>query len=155
MASLNKVLFMGNTGKEPEVRYLPDGTAVATVSLAVTEKRKDKAGNKVEETEWINLKFFGRLAEIVEQYVPKGQTIYVEGKLTTEKWEDKNKVKQYKTVIVCSEMQLLGGKPRDAAQSAPKSSTQPASKGDGAGEKPAGAGQPRLSDADFDDSIPY
>ena len=113
MASLNKVQLIGNVGRDPEIRYLPSGDPVANVTLATSERYKDKAGEKQERTEWHRLVFFGKLAEIVEKYVTKGNPIYVEGQIRTSEYE-KNGEKRYSTEIVVREMQLLGGRKEDA-----------------------------------------
>ncbi|MDP2762203.1 MAG: single-stranded DNA-binding protein [Sideroxyarcus sp.] len=105
---LNKVQLIGRLGKEPDLRYMPNSDAVANVSLATTESWKDKEGQKQEKTEWHNLVFFRGLAEVVGEYLKKGSLIYVEGKLTTEKYE-KNGEDRYVTKIVVSEMKMLGG----------------------------------------------
>lgn len=110
MASLNKVMLIGRTGKEPEVRYSTSGAAIANVSIATDESYKDKSGEKVEKTEWHNLVFFNRTAEVVGEYVTKGMMLFVEGKLQTRKWQDKDGNDRYSTEIVCDRMQMLGSK---------------------------------------------
>lgn len=110
MASLNKVMLIGNAGKDPEIRYTADGKAVASLSLATSEKWKDKGGEWQEKTEWHNLTFWGKLAEICGEYVVKGKTIYVEGRLETRKWQDNSGNDRYTTGIVCDKMQMLGSK---------------------------------------------
>lgn len=111
MASVNKVILIGNCGRDPEVRYLPSGSAVANVSIATTSKRKDKtSGESIEETQWHRVTFFDRLAEIVGEYVKKGRPIYVEGRLVYRKYTDKDGVEKSATDIVATEMQLLGGR---------------------------------------------
>ena len=112
---INKVILVGTVGKDPEVRYSQAGSANVTLSLATNESWKDKNGEKQERTEWHRLKFFGKLAEIVDEYVKKGQTLYVEGSLRTDKYTDKQGVERYTTDIIASEMQMLGGK-REAEQ---------------------------------------
>lgn len=109
MASLNKVELIGNLGKDPELRYMPSGDAVANVSIATTEKWKDKEGNKKESTEWHRVVFFGKLAEVVGEYLKKGSQIYVEGRLKTRKWQNKDGVDQYTTEINADTMLMLGG----------------------------------------------
>ena len=112
MATLNKVQLIGNLGRDPETRYTPNGTAVCTVSLATTNAWTDKqSGDRVEESEWHRVVFFGRLAEIVAEYMRKGRPLYVEGRLRTRKWQDKEGRDLYTTEIVASEMQMLGTKP--------------------------------------------
>jgi len=122
---LNKVQLIGRTGKEPEVRHMTSGDAVANISLATTESWKDKAGDKQEKTEWHNLVFYRGLAEVVAEYVKKGALIYIEGKLTTEKYE-KDGVDHYTTKIVVSEMKMLGG--NNKADHEEHSSAAPAGK---------------------------
>ena len=142
MASVNKVIIVGNLGKDPELRSFPDGSPVCNISVACTEKYKDKQGEQKEVTEWVNVVFFGKLAEIAGDYLRKGSSVYVEGKLKTEKYTDKNTgVEKYSTKVIGSTMQMLGGKP----------STE-----QGAGSKPlnqgAGTG---VNLADLDSDIPF
>ena len=112
MASLNKVQLIGNLGRDPETRYAPDGTPFTTISLATTDRWKDKdTGDKKELTEWHRVVFSGRLAEIAKEYLREGRSIYVEGKLRTRKWQDKDGVDRYTTEIRADEMQMLGNKP--------------------------------------------
>lgn len=106
---LNKVLLIGNLGKDPEFKYTPGGQAVATFSLATTEKFSDKGGQRQERTEWHNIVAWGKTAELVNQYLKKGRTVYIEGRLTTRSWDDKDGVKKYKTEIVASSVLFLGG----------------------------------------------
>jgi len=110
MASVNKVILVGNLGKDPEVRYTTNGEAVASVTLATTDKWKDKQGQLQEKTEWHNLSFFGRQAEIAGEYLRKGSPIYVEGRISTDKWQDKEGKDRYTTKIIVQQMQMLGGK---------------------------------------------
>ena len=108
---INKVILIGNLGNDPETRYTAGGAAVANVSLATTDSWKDKeTGEQQDRTEWHRLVFFGRLAEIVSEYLPKGSQIYVEGRLQTRKWQDKDGNDRYTTEIVANEMQMLGGR---------------------------------------------
>ena len=109
MASVNKVILVGNTGRDPEVRYMPNGEAVANFSIATTENWKDKAGVKQEKTEWHNIVMYRKLAEIAGEYLKKGKPVYIEGKLQTRKWE-KDGVTRYSTEIIADSMQLLGNK---------------------------------------------
>ena len=114
MASVNKVITVGNLGKDPEQRSFPDGSPVTNISVACTEKYKDKQGEQKEVTEWVNVVFFGKLAEIAGDYLKKGSSVYVEGKLKTEKYTDKNTgVEKYSTKVIGSTMQMLGGKPSE------------------------------------------
>ena len=118
MASLNKAQLIGNLGRDPELRYTPNGTAVCNVSLATTNGWNDKqSGDRVEETEWHRVVFFGRLAEIVSEHLKKGRALFVEGRLRTRKWQDKEGRDQYATEIVASDMQMLGSRPDDAKPS--------------------------------------
>jgi single-strand DNA-binding protein len=111
MASINKVIIIGNLGRDPEVRYTPNGAAVCNVSVATTRNWKDKnSGDKVEETEWHRVVFYDRLAEIAGEYLKKGRSVYVEGRLKTRKWQDKDGKDNYTTEIVAEQMQLLGGR---------------------------------------------
>lgn len=110
MASVNKVILVGNLGKDPEIRYMPSGEPVANVTIATSSKYKSKTGELVEETEWHRVTFFGKLAEIVGQYLKKGRPIYVEGRLKTRKYTDKDGVEKYTTDIIANEMQMLGGR---------------------------------------------
>lgn len=110
MASLNKVMLIGNLGKDPEVRYTAGGTAVASFSLATTEKFKGKDGNWEEKTEWHNITLWARLAEIAGEYLSKGKTVYIEGRLQTRKWTDKEGKDRYTTEIVGEKMQMLSSK---------------------------------------------
>lgn len=108
MASINKVIIIGNLGRDPETRYLPDGGAVTNISVATTEVWKDKSGEKQERTEWHRVAFFGRLAEIAGEYLKKGSPVYVEGSLRTRKWQDKDGQDRYTTEIIASDMKMLG-----------------------------------------------
>ncbi len=143
---VNKVILVGNCGKDPETRYMPSGGAVTSITLATTESWKDKqTGDKQERTEWHNVTFFGRLAEIAGEYLKKGSQVYVEGSLRTEKWQDKNGQDRYTTKIIASEMQMLGGRPGGGDfNSAPMQQSQP---------QPAN--QPAPVDDSFDDDIPF
>lgn len=122
MASINKVILIGNAGKDPELRYTPSGAAICNVSLATSRSWKDKtSGEKVEETEWHRAVFYDKLAEIVGEYVKKGKPLYVEGRLKTRKWQDKEGRDVYTTEVIAEQMQLLGGREEAAppARSAP------------------------------------
>lgn len=130
---VNKAILIGRLGKDPEVRYMTDGGAVASCSIATTEKWTDKAtGEKKEKTEWHNLVFYRKLGEIAGEYLKKGSEIYVEGKLTTEKWTDKNNVERYTTKITVNDLQMLGSK--SVATSTEKTTTP---------------------SAEFDDDVPF
>ena len=143
---VNKVILVGNLGRDPEVRYMPSGNAVANVTLATTESWKDKqTGEKQERTEWHNVVFYSRLAEIAGEYLKKGSQVYVEGSLRTRKWQDKNGNDRYTTEIIASEMQMLGGRSGStgyAGDAKPPMAEQSASS--------AGSAPP-----DFDDDIPF
>ena len=140
MASVNKVIIVGNLGKDPEVRYLPDGASITGISVATTETWKDKAGEKREKTEWHRISFFGKLAEIAGEYLKKGSQVYVEGRLQTRKWQDKDGNDRYTTEIVGDRMQMLGGKRE-----------QETSRDQVRAESPAQSG----AFGDFPDDIPF
>jgi single-strand DNA-binding protein len=111
MASVNKVIIVGNLGRDPETRYMPNGEAVTNIAVATTESWKDKnTGEKKELTEWHRITFYRKLAEIAGQYLKKGSQIYVEGRLQTRKWQDKEGVERYTTEIIADTMQMLGGR---------------------------------------------
>jgi single-strand DNA-binding protein len=163
MASVNKVILIGNLGRDPEVRYLPSGDAVANLNLATTEKWKDKNGEQQEQTEWHRVAFFGRQAEICGEYLKKGSSVYVEGRLQTRKWTDKDGVERYSTEIRGERMQMLGGRGatgsgeppgRDPMEREPTArEPAPSAAGPGAG-KPAMSKKPGNFD-DLDDDIPF
>lgn len=121
MASVNKVILIGNLGKDPETRYMQNGDAVTSIALATTDTWKDKNGEKQEKTEWHRVTFYRKLAEIVGEYLKKGRSVYVEGRLETKKWTDKNGVERYTTEIIATDMKMLGGKPGGDAASTPSS----------------------------------
>src|ERR1700739_4133862 len=111
MASVNKVILVGNLGADPEVRYLPSGDAVANIRLATTDRYKDKTSGEMKEaTEWHRVSFFGRLAEIVNEYLKKGSSVYIEGRIRTRKWQAQDGTDRYSTEIVADQMQMLGGR---------------------------------------------
>jgi|SRR5688500_17184371 len=141
MASLNKVTLIGNLGKDPETRYMPNGDAVTNVTLATTETWKDKSGEKQEKTEWHRVTFYRRIAEVVQEYVKKGQQIYVEGRLETRKWTDKAGVERYTTEIIASEMKMLGKPGGNSGQE------------QGPRSQPSKAPENEFSD--MDDDIPF
>ena len=110
MASVNKVIIVGNLGRDPEMRYMPSGDAIANIAVATSYKAKGRDGSEAKEyTEWHRISFFGRLAEIVGQYLTKGSSIYVEGRLQTRKYTDKDGIERYATEIIAENMQMLGG----------------------------------------------
>jgi single-strand DNA-binding protein len=128
MASVNKVILIGNLGKDPETRYAPSGDAICNITIATTDTWRDKAtGEKREATEWHRVGFFGKLAEIAGQYLRKGSQVYIEGSLRTQKWTDKENIERYTTEIRANVMKMLGGKPEgDRQQSEPQQRSQPA-----------------------------
>ena len=157
MASVNKVILIGNLGRDPEVRYTADGAAIANISLATTDTWKDKSGEKQERTEWHRVAFFGKLAEIVGEYCKKGGQIYVEGRLQTRKWQDKEGQERYTTEIVADRMQLLGGR-GGGGSSAEYSESGAAPQRAPASSAPSGGGSGAKSGGkfdDFDDDIPF
>jgi single-strand DNA-binding protein len=117
MASVNKVILIGNLGADPETRYLPSGDAVTNIRIATTDTWKDKSGEKQEHTEWHRVAFFGKTAEIAGEYLKKGSPVYVEGRIRTRKWQDKEGQERYSTEIVGDRMQLLGGRGGGGAES--------------------------------------
>lgn len=110
MASICKVIIIGHLGRDPESRYMPSGEQVTSISVATTESWKDKSGNKQEQTEWHRISFFGKLAEIAGQYLKKGSQVYVEGRIRTRKYTDRDGIERYATEIIGDRMQMLGGK---------------------------------------------
>lgn len=140
MASVNKVIIIGHVGRDPETRYMPSGDAVTNLSLATTDKYKDKqSGEQKEATEWHRIAFFGKLAEIAGQYLKKGSQCYIEGKLRTRKFTDANGIEKYSTEIVAESMKMLGGKPSEA----------------GAGGHPTNQGAGSGGIEDLDENIPF
>ena len=157
MASVNKVILLGNLGADPEVRYMTNGDAVATIRLATTESWKDKnTGEKKEITEWHRVVFYRRLAEIVEKYLKKGSAVYIEGRIRTRKWQDKEGQERYTTEIEANEMQMLGGRQGASstggeAEFGGSMPSQPAPAASGA--RPAPAKKDPFGD--MDDDIPF
>ena len=155
MASVNKVILVGNLGRDPETRYNPEGGAITNVSVATTDTWKDKAsGEKQERTEWHRVVFFSRLAEIAGEYLKKGSQVYIEGSLRTRKWTDKEGQERHTTEIVADRMQMLGsrsGQGDAAGRERSAEAREPAAAGEGkaAAKKPAG------QFADMDDDIPF
>lgn len=166
MASVNKVILIGNLGKDPEVRYMPSGDAIANINIATTESYKDREGVKQERTEWHRVVFFGKLAEIVGQYLKKGRPVYVEGRIQTKKWQDKNGQDRYTTEIIATDMKMLGsrgdsgsdasfapeeGEPQSRPAARPSSSTSSAQSA-----SPSRSTQSSGPDhGGFDDDIPF
>lgn len=147
---VNKVILVGNLGRDPEVRYSPSGAAIANVTIATSEGWKDKqTGEMQERTEWHRIVFFSRLAEIAGEYLRKGSQIYIEGRLQTRKWQDKDGQDRYTTEIVANEMQMLGGRGASSGQTAESPSQVNQS-------RPAADNKPAANDFDdFDDDIPF
>jgi single-strand DNA-binding protein len=167
MASVNKVILIGNLGRDPEVRYLPSGAAVCNLRLATTRSWKNKdSGERQEETEWHTVSLFDRQAEIAGEYLKKGRSVYIEGRLRTRKWTDKEGQERYSTEVVAENMVLLGGREGGGmgggmgaddggAPSAPQGarSAAPAARGAAPAGKPAGKGSTGFDD--MDDDIPF
>ena len=156
MASVNKVILIGNLGRDPETRYMPDGGAITNISIATTENWKDKNGEKQEKTEWHRVAFFGKLAEIAGEYLKKGSQVYVEGRLQTRKWQDKDGQDKYTTEIVANVMQMLGSR-QGMGGGAPD---RDAGGGEASGSRPSAASKPAAKAAggkfdDFEDDIPF
>lgn len=155
MASVNKAILIGNLGKDPEVRYMPSGEAIANITLATTDTWKDKSGEKQEKTEWHRVSFFGRQAEVVGEYLKKGSQIYVEGRIQTRKWQDKEGQDRYTTEIVADRMQMLGGK-SSGSGSFEVVENKPAASSSGSAAAPAKAAPTAKNSFDnFDDDIPF
>jgi single-strand DNA-binding protein len=152
MASVNKVILVGNLGKDPDSRYLPDGGAVCNFSVATTDKWKDKSGEQQERTEWHRVSAFSKLAEICGEYLKKGSQVYIEGRLQTRKWQDKDGHERYTTEIVADRMQMLGSRAGGTESTArePKSAAGGTGGGTNAASKKGGA-----SFDDMDDDIPF
>lgn len=155
MASVNKAILIGNLGKDPEVRYMPSGEAIANITLATTDTWKDKSGEKQERTEWHRVSFFGRQAEVVGEYLKKGSQIYVEGRIQTRKWQDKEGQDRYTTEIVADRMQMLGSK-SSGGSSFEVVENRPAAASSGGAAAPAKAAPAAKGSFDnFDDDIPF
>jgi len=161
---INKVILVGNLGRDPEMRYTPSGSAVANLALATSESWKDKqTGENQERTEWHRIVMFNRLAEIAGEYLKKGSKVYIEGKLQTRKWQDKEGQDRYTTEIVGNEMQMLdsrggggmGGGMDNFDQSAPSPQRQQAPQSQTAPAQAAQATQAKGAFDDFDDDIPF
>ena len=152
MASVNKVILVGNLGRDPETRDMPDGGASTNISIATTSSWKDKSGEKQEATEWHRVAFFGKLAEIAGEYLVKGSQVYIEGRLRARKWQDKDGVEKYTTEILADSMQMLGSRPGgdSGERSAP---ARPPATAPNAAAPAAGAGTKKFDD--MDDDIPF
>ncbi|KQZ26367.1 single-stranded DNA-binding protein [Duganella sp. Root1480D1] len=167
MASVNKVIIVGNLGRDPEIRYMPSGDAIANIAVATSYRSKDRnTGEQKELTEWHRISFFGRLAEIVGQYLKKGSSVYVEGRLQTRKYTDKDGIEKYATDIIAENMQMLGGRgdgagmgggmgggddmgyDAPAPRQAPRPQAAPA-------PAPRPAARPAPNFSDMDDDIPF
>lgn len=152
MASINKVIIIGNLGRDPDLRYSPDEAAIANIAVATTSSWKDKnSGEKRQETEWHRVVAYGRLAEIMGEYLKKGRPVYIEGRLKTRKWQNKEGIDQYTTEIIADQMKMLGG--RDDADPATADHQQ-------AAQRPQQRQAPQQSQsagnlADMDDDIPF
>ncbi len=150
---VNKVILVGNLGNDPDVRYTASGAAVANISIATSESWKDKnTGEQQDRTEWHRVVFFNRLAEIVSEYLKKGSQIYVEGRLQTRKWQDKEGHDRYTTEIVANEMQMLGGRGGGGSSNYEAPQQESAAPAAASNEKSATASAPN---DDFDDDIPF
>jgi len=157
MASVNKVIIIGNLGRDPEMRYMPSGDAIANLRIATTDKYKDRGGEMQEVTEWHSVAFFGKTAEVCGQYLKKGSQVYVEGSLRTRKWQDKDGNDRYTTEIRGDRMQMLGGRGGGGGgmtdyDAPPSESSMPSSSPRSSG-KPAGG--PAVGMNDMDDDIPF
>ena len=149
MASINKVILIGNLGRDPETRYMSSGDAVTNIALATTDVWKDKNGEKQEKTEWHRVTFYRKLAEIAGEYLKKGRSVYVEGRLETRKWTDKNGVDRYTTEIIATDMKMLGSRPGSGSFDSDDRDEQ----GSGSGKS-----APNRSNTGFDDmedDIPF
>ena len=166
MASVNKVILIGNLGRDPETRYTTGGDAVTNLRIATTEQWKDKSGEKQEKTEWHTVVLFGRQAEVAGEYLKKGRSVYIEGRLQTRKYTDKEGVEKYSTEIVGDRMQLLGSREGGGGGGASSGGGDvefgsgggggaARSGGAGAGAKSGGAGAAKPKTDDFDDDIPF
>lgn len=155
MASVNKVMVLGNMGRDPEIRYTQGGDAIANLSIATSEKWKDKSGEQHERTEWSRVVLFGRQAEVAGEYLKKGSTVWIEGRLQTRKYTDKDGVERYTTEIVADRMQMIGSRREreegggDSGGGASASDYQRAKDG----TAPAGGSKKNVDD--FDDEIPF
>lgn len=154
MASVNKVILIGNLGRDPEVRYMPSGDAVANLNIATTDKWKDKSGEMQEQTEWHRVAFFGRQAEICGEYLRKGSAVYVEGRLQTRKYTDKEGVERYTTEIRGDRMQMLGGRAGGGGggDAMPREMDPPPQ---GSSARPSGQTKKAPNFDDMDDDIPF
>lgn len=161
MASVNKVILVGNLGRDPETRYMPDGGAITNVSIATTDSWKDKNGDKQERTEWHRVAFFGKLAEIAGEYLKKGSQVYVEGRLQTRKWQDKDGAEKYTTEVIADRMQMLGRREgMGGGGDSDSGSGGSYDRGERGSSAPSGASKPQSKGGatkfdDMDDDIPF
>ena len=156
MASVNKVILIGNLGRDPETRYTTGGDAVTNLNIATSEQWKDKSGEKQERTEWHRVVLFGRQAEIAGEYLKKGRSVYIEGRLQTRKYTDKDGVEKYSTEVVADRMQLLGSREGGGGGGDVEFSGGAAARGSGSsGGKPSGGGAKKTNADDLDDDIPF
>ena len=157
MASVNKVILVGNLGKDPETRYTADGAAITNITLATSRRYKDSSGQQQEETEWHRVAFFGRLAEIAGEYLKKGRSVYVEGRLRTRKWQDKEGQDRYTTEIVAENMQMLGGREGmgGGAAGADFETEEPAPRAPVRQAARPAPSKPAPNIAEMDDDIPF
>ncbi|HXF18462.1 MAG TPA: single-stranded DNA-binding protein [Burkholderiales bacterium] len=156
MASVNKVILIGNLGRDPEVRYMPSGDAVANITIATTETWKDKGGEKQEQTEWHRVAMFGKTAEIAGEYLKKGSQVYIEGKLQTRKWTDKEGQERYTTEIRADRMQMLGSRSGGSERMPPSEEEVPSrSTAAPAKKAPAAAASKGSGFEDLEDDIPF
>jgi len=162
MASVNKVILIGNLGRDPEVRYAPSGSAIANITLATTRSWKDKnSGEKVDETEWHRVVFYDRLAEIAGEYLKKGKQVYIEGRLKTRKWTDKDGVEKYTTEVIANEMTMLGsregmgGGGEEGGGYSRGAAARPSAPAAAAGAEAKPAAKSSTGFDDMDDDIPF
>jgi len=156
MASLNQCQFIGNLGKEVETRYMPDGKAVSSFSIACSESWKDRnTGEKQQRTEWINIVAFGKLAEIMSQYLHKGSKVFISGKMKTEKYTDRNGIEKYTTKIIANEMIMLDSKNQGALNQQRSTAAQQQRPQQSASTQNQPAAQPPQQDDEFNDDIPF
>lgn len=143
MASVNKAILIGSLGRDPEVRFMPNGEAVCNFSIATSENWKDKQGQKQEKTEWHNIVMYRKLAEIAGEYLKKGSSVYIEGRIQTRKWQDKEGNDRYSTEIIADQMQMLGKKDSESVSQQPKTA------------RPNEQFAAGMTEAEFEDSIPF
>ena len=154
MASVNKVILVGNCGRDPEVRYAPSGAAICNISVATSSRRKDKnSGETIEDTQWHRVTFYDRLAEIAGEYLKKGKQVYVEGRLKYGKYTDKDGVERNTTEIVATELQMLGGRDDGERQASPQSRQAPGAQRDQPRSRPTAKSNTGFDD--MDDDIPF